>query len=83
MAGTDYQSIIRRRVVFLPDQVDPRMGSNDVPFDITIVGDDIAEPTEYLEVHFVIDLTDTQGSGYAYPTAIARVTILDDDGVAG
>ena len=77
--GSDYNGITRRRVVFLPGQVDARMNSADFPFDITIIGDTIPEPTEYLEVHFAIDSGDTQGSGYAYPTAIARVTILDDD----
>ena len=79
-AGSDYNSITRRRIIFLPGQVDARSNSADIPFDITIIGDIIPEPTEYLEVHFAIDGGDTQGSGYAYPSAIARVTILDNDG---
>ena len=50
-------------------------GANDVPFTVTIIDDDIPEPTEYFEVHFEV-----QSTGYAYPSAIGRVTILDNDG---
>lgn len=55
--------------------MDPRMdSSNDAPFTITILDDEIEEPTEYLEIHFTVETT-----GFAFPDAIARVTILDDD----
>ena len=63
--------------MFLEGSTTPRTGNRDIPFDITIVNDDVAEPTEYLEVHFINN--QTVGVGYAYPSAIARVTILDDD----
>jgi hypothetical protein len=79
--GSDFIPIIDRRIrwgiqegVF--DRVNPRTDTaNDAPFTITIIDDDVSEPTEYLEVHFVVVTT-----GFASPNAIARVTILDDDG---
>ena len=53
--------------------------SNDRPFDVTIIDDDVDEGTEYFEVHFFVDSQRNSG-GYAFPSSIARVTIFDDDG---
>ena len=72
----DYETITGRRIRWRPDRVDPRTDTaNDAPFTITIIDDDVDEDDEYLEVHFTVETT-----GYAFPSAIARVTILDDDG---
>ena len=80
MEELDYIPITDRRVRWTRAQVDrvnPRNDTpNDIPFIITIVNDNIAEPTEYLEVHFTIT-----SNGFAFPRAIARVTILDDDNI--
>ena len=75
VAGSDYQTITGRRIRWRPNKVDPqRDTANDAPFTITIIDDNVNEDDEYLEVHFVVETT-----GYAFPSAIARVTILDDD----
>lgn len=72
----DFLAITNRRIRWRPDTVDPRTDTaNDAPFTITIIDDDILEDTEYLEVHFTVETT-----GFAFPDAIARVTILDNDG---
>ena len=72
----DYIAITDRRIRWRPNAVDPRTDSiNDAPFTIVICDDDETEPDEYFEVRFIVETT-----GYAFPDAIARVTILDDDG---
>lgn len=81
--GSDFIPIKDRRIRWSlrpqDDRVNPRTDTaNDAPFVISITDDDIPEPTEYLEVRFRIDST-----GYAFPSAIARVTILDDDDGGG
>ena len=53
--------------------------ANDMPFDVTIIDDDVDEGTEYFEVHFFVD-NQRNSAGYAFPSSIARVTIFDDDG---
>ena len=58
------------RIRWRPEETEPRE-----LFQIMIVDDEIAESDEYLEVTFVIDST-----GYAFPRAVGRVTILDNDG---
>ena len=74
----DFMPITSRRIRWTvrpgDDPVNPRIGSNDAPFLITIVNDNILEPTEYFEVHYTVE-----SYGIAVPDAIARVTILDDD----
>jgi hypothetical protein len=77
--GTDFIPIIDRRIRWgvRPgfDRVNPRTATaNDAPLRISIIDDDVSEPTEYFEVHFVVDST-----GFASPDAIARITILDND----
>ena len=76
-AGSDYLALSGVIIRWQANQRLSRfdLGNNDVPFDVTIIDDDIPEPTEYFEVHFEV-----QSTGYAYPSAIGRVTILDDDG---
>ena len=76
MAGFDYNPISNRRIRWSPNEVDPRNDTdNDAPFTITIIDDDVEEPTEYFEVFFRVTTT-----GFAFPDAVARVAILDDDG---
>jgi len=79
LESSDYVPLTGRRIRWAPNAVDPRTTTaNDAPFNVMIVNDDIAEPTEYFEVHFTVETT-----GYAFPDAVARVTILDDDGGEG
>ena len=80
IAGQDYMARDGPRQIFLAGSVDPRRdGNRDPPFTVPIVNDDVAEGTEYFEVHFDVDDQPNSG-GYAFPSAIARVTIFDDDG---
>ena len=66
--------------MFLPNQVNPRKATTkDLDFDVAIIDDDVAESTEYFEVHFFVD-SQAKSAGYAFPSSIARVTIFDDDG---
>ena len=64
--------------MFRPGSTQPRMARPDHPLDIPIIDDDEAEPIEYFEVHFVVDVR-SNSAGYAFPSAIAHVTIVDDD----
>lgn len=79
MAGSDFTPRNPSRVVFAIGDVQPRRG---VPYEIQITNDEIEEDPEYFEVHFVFD-SQTESGGYAFPSAIARVTILDDDRMGG
>lgn len=80
--GEDYTGIFNRRVRWSPGDIQTRFelgtGGSDMAFEVTILDDLVAEPTEYFEVHFTIDNT-----GYAYPRRVGRVTILDNDGDDG
>ena len=76
LAGPDYVPIERQRVRWSSNAVEPRTGANDPPFEITIADDDDEEDIiEYLEVFFTVDTV-----GFASPDAVARITILDNDG---
>lgn len=75
MAMEDYIPITMRRIRWLFDSSGTTFPSADADFTITIIDDDILEPTEYLEVHINVST-----NGYLFPNQIARVTILDDDG---
>ena len=75
MEMADYIPIDRRRIRWLFSNGDTTFPSADNDFTITIVDDNITEPTEYLEVH-----VDILSNGYLFPNQFARVTILDDDG---
>ena len=71
--------IFNRRLRWSPGETLTRVvlgtGGSDQFFIITILDDLIPEQDEYFEVQFEIANT-----GYAYPNAVGRVTILDDDG---
>ncbi len=55
-----------------------RLSGRGDSFQFMIVDDDIGESTEYLEIAF-----DISSTGFAYPRAVGRVTILDDDSPPG
>ena len=76
MAGTDFTAVDETRVVFAVNEVNARRGS---PLRIPILDDDIVEDRETFEVHFFLD-SQSDSAGYAFPSEIARVTILDNDG---
>lgn len=81
--GSDFVSLSGVRTRWSPGATQSRAvlgdgGVRDVFFDITIIDDSNPEPTEYFEVHFEV-----QSTGYAYPSAIGRVTILDNDDGGG
>ena len=76
LAGPDYVAIERQRIRWSSTTVEPRTeANNDRPFEITIVDDDVQEDIEYLEVFFIVDTI-----GFGSPDAVARITILDNDG---
>ena len=72
LAGFDYVAVENTRVRWGKNAAEPRIGVNDIPFEITIIDDDIEESTEYFEVIFVVD-----SIGFAFPDAVARITIID------
>ena len=78
--GSDYLTLSGVRIQWQPGEKLSRfdLGTGiptlDTPFDVTIIDDDVPEPIECFEVHFVV-----QSTGYAYPSAIGRITILDND----
>ena len=71
VVGSDYTAVDSTKLRFQPNQVD--LNPKDPPFTVTILDDESAEPTEYFEVFFTIDV-----NGYPFP-GVARITILDDD----
>ena len=83
MAGSDYVSLSGVRTRWQAGETLSRFelgtgSGNDVAFEVTILDDDIPEPTEYFEVHFEV-----QSTGIGFPSTIGRVTILDDDTGSG
>ena len=73
----DYVTVSDKRFKFNVNSVNPRPKDGD--FIIDIINDDIAEATETFEITFIIR-SNPDSSGYAYPSNMATVTILDDDG---
>ena len=73
------------RVRWLADQVDPRYitnpGTNDPVFQVTIIDDNIPEPPgrEYFEIDLTLNPTGNNRNGLFFPSAVGRVTIIDDD----
>ena len=73
------------RIRWLADQVDPRYiptpTRNDPAFEITIIDDSVAEPPgrEYFEIDLTLNPTGGSRNGFFYPSAVGRVTIIDDD----
>ena len=73
------------RIRWLPNQVDPRYvqtpTNNDPVFQITIIDDDIPEPPgrEYFEIDLTLNPTGNNRNGFFFPSAVGRVTIIDDD----
>ena len=72
------------RIRWLADQVDPRYiptpSDNDPVFNVTIKDDEIPEPREeYFEIVLSLNPTGSRRNGFFYPSAVGRVTIIDDD----
>ena len=72
--GTDYRAVGRTRIRWRANAVDPV--ATDPEFIVPILNDEIPEPNKYFEVFFTVDV-----NGYPFP-GVARVTIIDDDGVS-
>ena len=82
IAGQDYQSLSNFRIRWLRGAVDPRYLPNptnaDPTFEFMIINDDILEPTEYFEIDLIPN-PGGNGNAFFYPSAVGRVTIIDDD----
>ena len=80
MVGSDFEELSNFAIRWTANSEQPRYitspNNANQPFTVTILDDDIPEPTEYFEVHFEVENT-----GFAFPSAIGRVTILDNDAV--
>ena len=67
----------------MADQVDPRYiptATDDDPvFQVRIVDDGIPEPAEYFELVLTLNEGSNGRNGIFYPSAVGRVTIIDDD----
>ena len=82
--GSDYMAISEFRIRWQEDQVDPRYiptpSSADPVFQVSIIDDDIPEPfIEYFELVLTLNEGSSGRNGIFYPSAIGRVTIIDDD----
>ena len=66
----------------MADQVYPRYLPSetdvDLTFQVNIINDNIPEDQEYFEINLTLNPTGN-GNGFFYPTAVGRVTIIDDD----
>ena len=84
VASSDYMVLSDFRIRWLADQVDPRYiptpSDNDPVFEVIIIDDAIPEPREeYFEIVLSLNPTDSGRNGFFYPSAVGRVTIIDDD----
>ena len=80
VAGVDFQSLSGISYIWEADQTEPRVNTsrrrgNDAFFDVPIISDNVADSGEYFEVHFTVRTV-----GFAYPSQVARITILDAQG---
>ena len=64
------------------DQVHPRYipnaSNSDPAFEFSIINDDIPENIEYFEIDLIPN-PGGNGNSFFYPSAVGRVTIIDDD----
>ena len=84
VASSDYMVLSNFRIRWLADQVDPiyipTPSVNDLVFNVTIIDDEIPEPREeYFEIVLSLSPTGSRRNGFFYPSAVGRVTIIDDD----
>ena len=84
-AGVDYMALSNFQIRWLAGRVDPRYipipTSTDPAFEITIIDDVIPEPPgiEYFEIDLTLNPTGNGRNGFFFPSAVGRVTIIDDD----
>ena len=84
-AGVDYMPLSNFRIRWQADQVEPRYitnpTANDPTFEVIIIDDDILEPPgrEYFEIDLTLNPTGNDRNGFFFPSAVGRVTIIDDD----
>ena len=82
IAGQDYRPLSNFRIRWAADQVYPRYLSSatfsDPIFQVSLIDDDIPEDQEYFEIYLILN-PGGNGNGFFYPTAVSRVTIIDDD----
>ncbi len=81
--GIDYVALSNFRIRWQADQVDPRYiptpTANDPVFEVIIMDDSVLEPREYFEIELMLNPTGNGRNGLFYPSAVGRVTIIDDD----
>ena len=67
----------------MANQVDPRYIPNptdrDPVFQVNITNDDVREDLEYFEIVLSLNEGGSGRNGIFYPSAVGRVTIVDDD----
>lgn len=71
------------RIRWEVNQVDPRYiptpTDRDPVFQINITNDNIPEVQEYFEIMLTLNEVGSNSNGFFYPSAVGRVTIIDDD----
>ena len=87
-AGQDYDALTSNfRIRWQRNQVDPRYiptaTANDPVFQINIIDDSISEPIEYFEIELIVNPVSQTRNGFFFPSAVGRVTIIDDDQIMG
>ena len=86
VAGTDYVAKTNFHIRWQANQVDPRYvpmpTASDPLFMFTIIDDNITESREeYFEIDLSLNPMGSGRNGLFFPTAVGRVTILDDEGI--
>ena len=82
IAFQDYMLLSNFRIRWGANEVDPRYitspSANDHTLQFMIIDNDIPEQTEYFEIDLIPNPAGN-GNGFFFPSAVGRVTIIDDD----
>ena len=83
IAFQDYMPLSNFRIRWQVNEVDPKYitspSDRDRTFEFMIIDNDIPEQTEYFEIDLIPDPGGGRGNGFIFPSAVGRVTIIDDD----
>ena len=87
-AGQDYDALPSNfRIRWRRDQVNPRYiptpTNNDPVFQVNIIDDSISEPIEYFEIELIVNPDSQTRNGFFFPSAVGRVTIIDNEQMIG
>ena len=82
IAFQDYMPLSNFRIRWRTNEVDPRFvtspSANDPALEFVIIDNHIPEQTEYFEIDLIPN-PGGNGNGFFFPSAVGRVTIIDDD----